>query len=174
MASNALTQLFRDSDWGELDYLVIDMPPGTGDIHLTLVQEVAVTGVAIVTTPQEVALADARKAFAMFRQDSINVPILGLVENMSWFTPEELPDNKYYLFGKDGGKALAAEHGITLLAQIPLVEGVAESGDKGKPVALNADTMVGKAFISLADNIVEQLKKRNAEIPPTQTVKMNS
>jgi len=164
MASNALNQLLRDTDWGELDYLVIDMPPGTGDIHLTLVQDVPVTGVAIVSTPQEVALSDARKALSMFNSDKINVPVLGLIENMSWFTPAELPQNKYYIFGKEGGKRLANESGSPLLGQIPLVQSICESGDSGKPVALeDNNNLVSKAFSDLAETVVKQIHalKRN-------------
>ncbi|HOI00507.1 MAG TPA: Mrp/NBP35 family ATP-binding protein [Bacteroidales bacterium] len=172
MASNALIQLFNDAKWGELDYMVIDLPPGTGDIHLTLVQQIPVTGVAIVTTPQEVALADARKAVGMFRQKSINVPILGLIENMSYFTPAELPDNRYYIFGKGGGERLAEISGVPLLGQIPLVQGICESGDTGKPVALNADDVVGKAFEKLAVSLMEQVVRRNKFQPPTQVVEM--
>jgi ATP-binding protein involved in chromosome partitioning len=159
MASNALNQLLRDTDWGELDYLVIDMPPGTGDIHLTLVQDVPVTGVAIVSTPQEVALSDARKALSMFNSDKINVPVLGLIENMSWFTPAELPQSKYYIFGKEGGKRLANESGSPLLGQIPLVQSICESGDSGKPVALeDNNNLVSNAFSELAENVVKQIQ----------------
>jgi len=158
MASNALNQLLRDTDWGELDYLVIDLPPGTGDIHLTLVQEVPVAGVAIVSTPQEVALADARKAFSMFNTDKVKVPILGLIENMSWFTPAELPENKYFIFGKEGGKKLAREAKVPLLGEIPLVQSIRESGDAGEPVTLadnqNPETL---AFEQLARNVIKQL-----------------
>jgi len=157
MASNALKQLFTEADWGELDFLVVDLPPGTGDIHLTLVQEVPVAGVAIVTTPQEVALADARKAFSMFSQKDIQVPILGLIENMSYFTPAELPDNKYFIFGREGGRKLAESSGIPLLGQIPLVQSVCESGDKGRPSALKNDTPEGKAFAELAGNVLKRL-----------------
>ncbi|OYT13153.1 MAG: hypothetical protein B6I19_06605 [Bacteroidetes bacterium 4572_114] len=158
MASNALNQLLGDTDWGELDYLVIDLPPGTGDIHLTIVQEVSVSGIAIVSTPQEVALADARKAFSMFNSDKIKVPILGLIENMSWFTPAELPKNKYYIFGKEGGKKLAAEANVPLLGEIPLVQGICESGDTGKPVSLLDDAdPESLAFEKLAGNIISQL-----------------
>ncbi len=136
MATNALNQLINDTDWGELDYFIIDLPPGTGDIHLTLVQTLPVTGAVIVSTPQEVALADARKAFSMFQQKEINVPIIGLVENMSWFTPEELPENKYYIFGKEGAKKLAEDSNVVLVGQIPIVQSIRESGDNGKPVAI--------------------------------------
>jgi ATP-binding protein involved in chromosome partitioning len=161
MASNALLQLFTDSDWGELDYVVIDMPPGTGDIHLTISQSVPVTGVAIVTTPQEVALADARKAISMFNTDKIKLPILGLIENMSYFTPEELPDNKYYIFGKEGGKRLAEQNGIPFLGQIPIVQGICESGDNGSPIALDDASPVAKAFLALAQSIAQQIALTN-------------
>jgi len=161
MASNALLQLFTDSDWGELDYVVIDMPPGTGDIHLTISQSVPVTGVAIVTTPQEVALADARKAISMFNTDKIKLPILGLIENMSYFTPDELPDNKYYIFGKEGGKRLAEENNIPFLGQIPIVQGICESGDNGSPIALDDKSPVAKAFLALAQNIAQQVALTN-------------
>jgi len=161
MASNALLQLFTDSDWGELDYVVIDMPPGTGDIHLTISQSVPVTGVAIVTTPQEVALADARKAISMFNTDKIKLPILGLIENMSYFTPEELPNNKYYIFGKEGGKRLAEQNDIPFLGQIPIVQGICESGDNGSPIALDDASPVAKAFLALAQNIAQQIALTN-------------
>jgi ATP-binding protein involved in chromosome partitioning len=161
MASNALLQLFTDSDWGELDYVVIDMPPGTGDIHLTISQSVPVTGVAIVTTPQEVALADARKAISMFNTDKIKLPILGLIENMSYFTPAELPENKYYIFGKEGGKRLAEQNNIPFLGQIPLVQGICESGDNGSPIALDEKSPVAKAFLALAQNIARQIALTN-------------
>jgi len=174
MASNYLNQLLTGGNWGELDYLVIDMPPGTGDIHLTLVQSVPVTGAAIVTTPQEVALADARKAYNMFTTDSIKVPVLGIVENMAWFTPAELPENKYYLFGKEGGKRFAEENNIPLLGQIPLVQSICESGDQGSPVALNENSPVALAFRSLAESIAQQIAIRNANIEPTQVVEIKS
>ena len=173
MASNALTQLFNDAEWGELDYMVVDLPPGTGDIHLTLVQQIPVTGVAIVTTPQEVALADARKAVGMFNQKNIKVPILGIVENMSWFSPAELPENKYYIFGKEGGKRMAAVAGLPLLGEIPLVQSIRESGDDGEPVALK-EGPVADAFNALAANIVRQLEIRNTRMEPTQVVQMKS
>jgi ATP-binding protein involved in chromosome partitioning len=158
MASQALSQLFNDTHWGELDYLVVDLPPGTGDIHLTLVQQYPVDGIAIVTTPQEVALADARKAFSMFNQEKIRVRILGLIENMSYFTPAELPENKYYLFGKQGGRKLADNARVNLLAEIPLVQSICESGDSGKPIALDEDSPVYKAFNNLAVNIQAMLE----------------
>ncbi len=161
MASNALNQLLKDTDWGELDYLVIDLPPGTGDIHLTIVQEINVSGVAIVSTPQNVALADARKAFSMFNTDKVKVPILGLIENMSYFTPAELPNNKYYIFGKEGGRKLANESNVPFLGEIPLVQSICESGDNGKPVALQTDeNPISNAFNKLAQNIIGQLNIR--------------
>lgn len=162
MASNALMQLFKDTEWGDLDYLIIDTPPGTGDIHLTLAQQVPMTGVAIVTTPQEVALADARKAITMFRQEQIRIPVIGLIENMSWFTPAELPGNRYYIFGKEGGKRLAEEHHIPLLGQIPVVQGICESGDEGLPVALSENSPESLAFRQMAETVAQQIAIRNA------------
>ncbi|MDR1601243.1 MAG: Mrp/NBP35 family ATP-binding protein [Tannerella sp.] len=170
MASNALKQLIVDTDWGELDYLLADLPPGTSDIHLTLVQTLAVTGVVIVSTPQEVALADARKAVSMFVGEKISVPVLGLVENMSWFTPAELPDSRYYIFGKDGCKRLAAELNVPLLGQIPVVQSICESGDRGEPAALHPETVTGAAFHALAEQIVERTAFRNAHLAPTRRV----
>jgi len=172
MATNALNQLINDADWGELDYFIIDLPPGTGDIHLTMVQTLPVTGAVIVSTPQEVALADARKAFSMFNQKEINVPILGLVENMAWFTPEELPENKYYIFGKEGGKKLAAESGVVLLGQIPIVQSIREGGDTGNPVALDGKSAMGKAFDKLAASVAQQIAIRNAQLEPTKIVEI--
>ena len=170
MASNALKQLVADANWGDLDYFVLDTPPGTSDIHLTLLQTLAITGAVIVSTPQEVALADARKGINMYMNDKVNVPILGLVENMAWFTPAELPNNKYYLFGKEGTKRLAEELNVPLLGQIPIVQSICENGDKGTPVALNDDSMVGEAFLDLARNVVVQTERRNAELAPTEIV----
>lgn len=171
MASNALKQLICEADWGELDYFLIDMPPGTSDIHLTLVQTLGITGVVIVTTPQEVALADARKGIAMFTGDKVNVPILGLVENMAWFTPEKHPDERYYIFGREGGVRLAKELGVKLLAQIPLVGSVCESGDGGCPVA-EKDTLMGQQFMHLAHEVTEACDERNAKLPPTVKVEL--
>ena len=171
MASSFLKQLISQGDWGELDYLIFDLPPGTSDIHLTLVQEVPVTGAIVVTTPQEVALADARKGIAMFRSEAINVPVLGLVENMSFFVAPELPGKKYFIFGKDGGSRLSAEAGTELLGQIPLVETICDGGDTGTPAALD-DSGTGLAFIALAERVVEQVEKRNAEMAPTKRVEM--
>lgn len=170
MASNALKQLIGDANWGDLDYFLIDLPPGTSDIHLTMVQTLAITGAIVVSTPQEVALADARKGISMFMGEKINVPVLGLVENMSWFTPAELPDNKYYLFGKEGGKRLAEELNIPLLGQIPIVQSICEGGDSGKPVALNPDSITGQAFQKLAENVVKQIDYRNEHLDPTKRV----
>jgi ATP-binding protein involved in chromosome partitioning len=164
MASKALTQLFRDADWGDLDYLIIDLPPGTGDIHLTLVSGIPLTGAIIVTTPQLVALADAEKAVSMFQIPSINVPVLGIVENMSYFTPAELPDNKYYLFGKDGGKQMAEKLNVPLLAQLPLVQSIREAGDSGRPAGLQDNTPVSKAFLQLAMNVAQQVALKNAGV----------
>ena len=172
MASNALKQLIGDADWGELDYFLIDFPPGTSDIHLTLVQTIAITGAVIVSTPQEVALADARKGISMFTGDKVNVPILGLVENMAWFTPAELPENKYYIFGKEGCKRLAEEQGYELLGQIPVVQSIREGGDDGKPVALNRDSVTGMAFSELADKVIASVDKRNSELPETHIVEV--
>jgi ATP-binding protein involved in chromosome partitioning len=168
MASSALRQFVTDVYWDELDYLVVDMPPGTGDIHLTLVQTVPVTGVVIVTTPQDVALADAKKGIAMFGQAQINVPIIGLVENMSYFTPAELPENKYYIFGKDGGKRLADEYDIPFLGQIPLVQSIREGGDEGIPVMVGEDSISKKAFENFASHVVRSIAMRNANIPTTK------
>lgn len=170
MASNAMKQLIADAKWGELDYFLLDLPPGTSDIHLTLVQTLAVTGVVVVSTPQEVALADARKGINMFTNEKINVPILGLVENMSWFTPEELPNNKYYIFGKEGAKKLAEKMNVPLLGQIPIVQSIREGGDNGEPVALNEDSITGQAFAQLARNVVAEAEKRNANQEPTKIV----
>ena len=172
MASNALKQLVGDADWGDLDYFVIDTPPGTSDIHLTLLQTLAITGAVIVSTPQQVALADARKGVDMYRNDKVNVPILGLVENMAWFTPAELPENKYYIFGKEGGKRLADELGVPLLGQIPLVQSICESGDAGTPAALDENTVTGRAFLQLAAAVVRQVDRRNVEMPPTHIVEV--
>ena len=170
MASNALKQLVGDAKWGELDYFILDTPPGTSDIHLTLLQTLAITGAVIVSTPQEVALADARKGINMYMNDKVNVPILGLVENMAWFTPAELPNNRYYLFGKEGTKRLAEELNVPLLGQIPIVQSICENGDNGTPAALDDNSMVGQAFLELARNVVKQTEKRNAEMAPTEIV----
>ncbi len=171
MASSALKQFFGDADWGELDYLLIDLPPGTSDIHLTLVQTVPVTGAVIVTTPQKVALADAIKGLAMFRQPQINVPVLGVVENMAYFTPEELPDNKYFIFGKDGGKNLSQKFDVPLLGQIPLVQSIRESGDSGLPAVLKGG-IIGEAFKNLAESLARHIAIRNANFTQTKRVEL--
>ncbi|HEU5165732.1 MAG TPA: Mrp/NBP35 family ATP-binding protein [Chitinophagaceae bacterium] len=170
MASSAIRQFVTDVFWGELDYLVVDMPPGTGDIHLTLVQTVPVTGVVIVTTPQDVALADAKKGIAMFGQAQVNVPIIGLVENMSYFTPAELPNNKYYIFGKEGGKRLADEYDLPFLGQIPLVQSIREGGDQGVPIMMSDDEITKKAFEDFAGIAVRSIAMRNAQMPKTTPV----
>lgn len=173
MASSALKQFFSDADWGELDYLFIDLPPGTSDIHLTMVQTVPVTGAVIVTTPQKVALADANKGLAMFKQPQINVPILGVVENMAYFTPEELPQNRYYIFGKGGGVALAEKHKVPFLGQIPLVQSIRESGDSGLPAAMKSGA-TGDAFHDLAQTLARQIAIRNANFVKTQKVELKA
>ncbi|MEQ9187321.1 MAG: Mrp/NBP35 family ATP-binding protein [Cryomorphaceae bacterium] len=155
MASKALKQMFADVAWGDIDYMLIDLPPGTGDVHLSLVQDIPLDGVVIVSTPQDVALADARKGVGMFTLPEINIPVLGIVENMSWFTPEELPDNRYYIFGKDGAKRLAEELKVKLLGQIPLVQSIRESGDVGRPAVLQKDTVQAQAFNALIDNLLK-------------------
>ena len=172
MASNALKQLIGDANWGELDYFLIDLPPGTSDIHLTLVQTLAITGAVVVSTPQEVALADARKGISMFTGEKVNVPVLGLIENMAWFTPAELPENKYYLFGKEGCKRLAEELHVPLLGQIPIVQSICEGGDTGKPVALNPNSITGQAFQALAENVIAQIEYRNTHLAPTHRVEV--
>jgi ATP-binding protein involved in chromosome partitioning len=172
MASSALKQFIGDVDWGDLDYLLIDLPPGTSDIHLTMVQTVPVTGAVIVTTPQKVALADATKGLSMFRQPQINVPVLGVVENMAYFTPEELPNNKYYLFGKEGGQKLAEKFGVPFLGEIPIVQSIRESGDTGYPAVLKSG-ITKEAFSFLAENIARQIAIRNAEKSKTEVVQVN-
>ena len=173
MASSALKQFITEVDWGELDYLLLDLPPGTSDIHLTLVQTVPVTGAVIVTTPQKVALADAQKGLQMFRQPQINVPVLGVVENMAWFTPAELPDSKYFIFGENGGQRLAAQHDVPLLAQLPLVQSIRENGDQGQPAVLDPESVVGRLFANLAEAVARQVSIRNNVAPKTAVVQMN-
>ena len=170
MATSALKQLIADADWGELDYFILDTPPGTSDIHLTLLQTLPITGAVIVSTPQQVALADARKGIDMYRNEKVNVPILGLIENMAWFTPAELPENRYYIFGKEGCKQLAEEMQVPLLAQIPLVQSICDNGDAGTPAALNSDSATGLAFINLAQAVVTVVNRRNKEQPKTKIV----
>lgn len=174
MATSALKQLIADADWGELDYFILDTPPGTSDIHLTLMQTLSITGAVIVSTPQSVALADARKGIDMYRNDKVNISILGLVENMAWFTPAELPQNKYYIFGKDGCKNLAKELNCPLLAQIPIVQSICENGDKGTPAASQVDTVTGQAFLSLAQSVVTVVNRRNKEQAPTKIVEVKN
>jgi ATP-binding protein involved in chromosome partitioning len=174
MATSALKQLIADADWGDLDYFILDTPPGTSDIHLTLLQTLAITGAVIVSTPQQVALADARKGIDMYRNEKVNVPILGLIENMAWFTPAELPENRYYIFGREGCKQLAEEMKVPLLAQIPLVQSICDSGDQGTPAALNSETATGLAYINLAQAVVTVVNRRNSELPKTKIVGVKS
>ena len=171
MASKALNQLLWDTHWGELDYLVVDLPPGTGDIHLSLVQSIPLTGAVVVSTPQHIALADAQKGVNMFRMDSIDVPVLGMIENMSYFTPEELPDNKYYIFGKEGAKGLAEQMDIDLLAEIPIVQSIREAADAGRPAILQGATPIAIELLNMAKNVVASIEKRNVALPPTSAVK---
>ncbi|RZM24078.1 MAG: ATP-binding protein, partial [Pedobacter sp.] len=161
MASNAVKQLFNDADWGELDYLIVDLPPGTGDIHITITQSFPIAGAVIVTTPQQVALADTRKGLAMFKMPSINIPVLGVIENMSYFTPAELPENKYYIFGKDGGKGLAEAFDVPFLGEIPIVQSIGEGGDNGTPIALNIESPLSAVFATLAGKVAQQISIQN-------------
>lgn len=174
MASKALNQMIRDAAWGELDFLLIDLPPGTGDIHLSIIQEVPVTGAVIVSTPQHIALADVRKGIAMFQMESINIPVLGLIENMSYFTPEELPENKYYIFGKQGARYLADDLGIPVLGEIPIVQSIREASDVGRPASLQEGTVIGDVYKSVAQNMIESLVKRNKNLPATEAVKITT
>jgi len=174
MATRALTQLFTQANWGELDYMLIDLPPGTGDIHLSLVQTVSVTGAIIVSTPQKVALIDARKAIGMFNMESINVPVLGMIENMAYFTPEELPNNKYFIFGKDGLKSLAQENSLPLLGEIPLIQSIREAGDAGRPAILQESTVQAIAFKEFAENVITAITKRNKQLDPTKKVEITN
>ncbi|MEO9478121.1 MAG: Mrp/NBP35 family ATP-binding protein [Maribacter dokdonensis] len=174
MASKALNQMIFDAHWGELDFMLIDLPPGTGDIHLSIMQSLPVTGAVVVSTPQEVALADARKGVAMFQQDSINVPVLGIVENMAYFTPAELPENKYYIFGKEGAKNLAEDLNVPFLGEMPLVQSIREAGDVGRPAALQTATPVEKAFEELTKQVVSEVVARNKTMPPTEAIKITT
>lgn len=174
MAAKALNQMIFDAHWDQLDFLLIDLPPGTGDIHLSIMQSLPITGAVVVSTPQEVALADARKGVAMFQQEAINVPVLGIVENMAYFTPEELPDNKYYIFGREGAKNLAEDLSVPFLGEIPLVQSIREAGDVGRPAALQTATPVEKAFEQLTRNVVSELVKRNKDLPPTEAIKITT
>ncbi|WP_405384447.1 P-loop NTPase [Maribacter sp. LLG6340-A2] len=174
MASKALNQMIFDAHWGELDFMLIDLPPGTGDIHLSIMQSLPVTGAVVVSTPQEVALADARKGVAMFQQDSINVPVLGIVENMAYFTPAELPENKYYIFGKEGAKNLSEDLNVPFLGEMPLVQSIREAGDVGRPAALQTATPVEKAFEELTKQVVSEVVARNKTMPPTEAIKITT
>jgi ATP-binding protein involved in chromosome partitioning len=174
MASKALNQMIFDAHWGEIDFMLLDLPPGTGDIHLSIMQAMPVTGAVVVSTPQEVALADARKGVAMFQQDSINVPVLGIIENMAYFTPAELPDNKYYIFGKEGAKHLAEDLKVPFLGEIPLVQSVREAGDIGRPAALQTGTEIEAAFEVITKNVVQEVVRRNTDIPPTEAIKITT
>ena len=174
MAAKALNQMIFDAAWGELDFLLLDLPPGTGDIHLSIMQSLPITGAVVVSTPQAVALADAKKGVAMFQQDSINVPVLGIVENMAYFTPIELPDNKYYIFGKEGARNLAQDLDVRMLGEIPLVQSIREAGDVGRPAALQEGTALEKAFEDLTKNVVEETVRRNTNLPPTEAIKITT
>ncbi len=174
MAAKALNQMIFDAAWGELDFMLIDLPPGTGDIHLSIMQSLPITGAVVVSTPQNVALADARKGVAMFQQESINVPVLGIIENMAYFTPEELPNNKYYIFGKEGAKHLAEDLDIPFLGEIPLVQSIREAGDVGRPAALQTATPIEKAFEGLTKNVVEEVVRRNDNLPATEAIKITT
>jgi len=174
MAAKALNQMIFDAAWGELDFMLIDLPPGTGDIHLSIMQSLPITGAVVVSTPQNVALADARKGVAMFQQESINVPVLGIVENMAYFTPEELPNNKYYIFGKEGAKNLAENIEVPFLGEIPLVQSIREAGDIGRPAALQTATPVEKAFEELTKKVVQEVVGRNENLPPTEAIKITT
>ena len=174
MASKALNQLIFDADWGELDFLLIDLPPGTGDVHLSIVQALPITGAVVVSTPQNIALADAKKGVAMFQQESIQVPVLGIVENMAYFTPEELPNNKYYIFGKDGAKNLAEDLDVKFLGEIPIVQSIREAGDVGHPVALQEKTELEHIFTETTKEMVSELLHRNANLPPTEVVRITT
>ena len=174
MAAKALNQMIFDAAWGELDFLLVDLPPGTGDIHLSIMQSLPVTGAVVVSTPQVVALADARKGVAMFQQENINVPVLGIVENMAYFTPEELPDNKYYIFGQEGAKNLANDLKVKFLGELPLVQSIREAGDVGRPAALQSSTLQEEAFQLITKNMVQELVKRNTDLPPTEAIKITT
>ncbi len=174
MASKALNQMIFDADWGELDFLLIDLPPGTGDIHLSIMQSLPITGAVVVSTPQAVALADAKKAVAMFMSESINVPVLGVVENMAYFTPEELPDNKYYIFGQAGAQNLAADLGVPFLGEIPLVQSIREAGDYGRPAALQTNSVIENIFTEVTRNVVQEVVNRNENLPATEAIKITT
>lgn len=174
MAAKALNQMIFDAHWGELDFMLLDLPPGTGDIHLSIMQSLPITGAVVVSTPQEVALADARKGVAMFQQDSINVPVLGIVENMAYFTPEELPNNKYYIFGQEGAKHLSEDLNVPFLGEVPLVQSIREAGDVGRPAALQTATAIETAFEEITRNVVQEVVDRNKSLPPTEAIKITT
>ncbi|MEK6153284.1 Mrp/NBP35 family ATP-binding protein [Flavobacteriaceae bacterium 3-367] len=174
MAAKALNQMIFDAHWGELDFMLLDLPPGTGDIHLSIMQSLPITGAVVVSTPQEVALADARKGVAMFQQESINVPVLGIVENMAYFTPEELPNNKYYIFGKEGAKHLSEDLSVPFLGEIPLIQSIREAGDVGRPAAMQTATPIEAAFEDLTRNVVQEVVNRNKSLPPTEAIKITT
>ena len=174
MAAKALNQMIFDAAWGEIDFLLLDLPPGTGDIHLSIMQSLPITGAVVVSTPQNVALADAKKGVAMFKQDSISVPVLGIIENMAYFTPAELPDNKYYIFGREGAKHLAADLKVPFLGQLPLIQSIREAGDIGRPAALQTATPLEANFEQITKNIVEEVVKRNKDLPPTEAIKITT
>jgi len=174
MAAKALNQMIFDAHWGELDFMLLDLPPGTGDIHLSIMQSLPITGAVVVSTPQNVALADAKKGVAMFQQDSINVPVLGIIENMAYFTPEELPDNKYYLFGKEGAKHLSEDLGVPFLGELPLVQSIREAGDTGRPAALQAEGVLVDVFERITQNVVQEVVQRNDNLPPTEAIKITT
>ena len=174
MASKALNQMIFDADWGELDFMLLDLPPGTGDIHLSIVQSLPITGVVVVSTPQAVALADAKKGVSMFTSDSINVPVLGIIENMAYFTPEELPENKYYIFGKEGAKNLAEDLNVSFLGEVPIVQSIREAGDYGRPAALQEGSVIEKVFQEITRNVVQEVVKRNENLPATEAVKITT
>ncbi|CAM3504955.1 hypothetical protein FSS13T_10120 [Flavobacterium saliperosum S13] len=174
MAAKALNQMIFDADWGELDFMLVDLPPGTGDIHLSIMQSLPITGAVVVSTPQAVALADAKKGVAMFQNESINVPVLGIIENMAYFTPEELPNNKYYIFGKEGAKNLAEDLNVPFLGEVPIVQSIREAGDYGRPAALQTASAVQTAFETLARSVVEETVRRNDNLPPTEAIKITT
>lgn len=174
MASKALNQMIFDADWGELDFLLIDLPPGTGDIHLSIMQSLPITGAVVVSTPQAVALADAKKGVSMFMSDSINVPVLGIIENMAYFTPEELPNNKYYIFGKEGAKNLAQDLEVSFLGEVPLVQSIREAGDYGRPAALQSNSIMETIFEQVTRNVVQETVNRNKDLPPTEAIKITT
>ena len=174
MASKALKQLIFDGAWGELDFLLIDLPPGTGDVHLSIVQALPINGAVVVSTPQNIALADAKKGVAMFQQESINVPVLGIIENMAYFTPDELPNNKYYIFGKKGARHLSEDLKVPFLGEIPLVQSIREAGDVGRPAAMQTGTPIEEAFAELTKSVVQETVRRNKSIPPTEAIKITT